>query len=144
MKKLFFIASAFIALSFASCKKDDNSTSTITTAQVNTTVASGTWRITYYWDTDHEETSNYSGVNFTFGSGNVLTAANTLLTLATGTWATGVDDSKVKLVLVFTTPANFLEISDDWEVTERTDTKIKLRDVSGGGGGTDYLTFEKN
>lgn len=35
-------------------------------------------------------------------------------------------------------------LSDDWDVLERTDTKIRLIDVSGGNGGTDYLTFEKN
>jgi hypothetical protein len=54
------------------------------------------------------------------------------------------DDSKVKLVLSFATPANFVEISDDWQVIERTDSRIKLQDLSGGNGGTDYLTFEKN
>ena len=62
----------------------------------------------------------------------------------TGTWSTGTDDSQVKLVLAFSTPAQFADISDDWHVTERTDTKITLQDVSGGNGGTDYLTFEKN
>ena len=46
--------------------------------------------------------------------------------------------------LNFSTPVSFIEISDDWNVIERTDTKIKLQDISGGNGGTDYLTFEKN
>jgi hypothetical protein len=48
------------------------------------------------------------------------------------------------LFLSFTTPANFAEISDDWQVTERTAARIKLQDLSGGNGGTDYLIFEKN
>ena len=38
----------------------------------------------------------------------------------------------------------FEELTDDWEITEKSATVIKLRDVSGGNGGTDYLTFTKN
>jgi hypothetical protein len=48
------------------------------------------------------------------------------------------------LVIGFASPASFVEISDDWEVIENTSTKIRLQDVSGGNGGTDLLTFEKN
>jgi hypothetical protein len=110
---------------------------------VSNTVTSGTWRITYYWDTDHEETSNYSGYSFTFATGGVLTAVKTGSTV-TGTWSTGTDDSKTELVIAFASPASFVEISDDWEVIENTSTKIRLQDVSGGNGGTDLLTFEKN
>jgi hypothetical protein len=46
--------------------------------------------------------------------------------------------------IAFTAPANFLELTYDWDIQSRTDTKIELIDVSGGNGGTDYLTFEKN
>jgi hypothetical protein len=125
------------------CSKDDDNSSSITPDNVSNTVTSGTWRITYYWDTDHEETSNYSGYSFTFATGGVLTAVKTGSTV-TGTWSTGTDDSKTELVIAFASPASFVEISDDWEVIENTSTKIRLQDVSGGNGGTDLLTFEKN
>ena len=125
------------------CSKDDDNSSSITPDNVSNTVTSGTWRITYYWDTDHEETSNYSGYSFTFATGGVLTAVKTGSTV-TGTWSTGTDDSKTELVIWFASPAVFVEISDDWEVIEKTSTKIRLQDVSGGNGGTDLLTFEKN
>ena len=47
--------------------------------------------------------------------------------------------------ILFTSPTNFSdELSDDWDILSRTDTKVELVDVSGGNGGTDYLTFEKN
>nr|WP_315147929.1 hypothetical protein [uncultured Flavobacterium sp.] len=46
--------------------------------------------------------------------------------------------------IAFASPATFLELTDDWEIIERTSTVIKLKDVSGGNGGTDYLTFTKN
>jgi hypothetical protein len=126
-----------------SCSKDDNSSSSITPGNVSNTVTSGTWRITYYWDTDHEETSNYNGYNFTFATGGILTAVKTGSTV-TGSWSTGMDDSKTELVIGFASPASFVEISDDWEVIENSPTKIRLQDVSGGNGGTDLLTFEKN
>ena len=143
MKKLVFILTASTLFLFVSCQKDDNSTPSISTTTVTNTVVSGSWKITYYWDTDHEETANYSGYNFVFGSGNILTATKTGSSLA-GTWSTLSDDSKIKLVLDFSTPASFIKISNDWHVIERTDTRIKLQDISGGNGGTDYLTFEKN
>ena len=130
-------------LFFSACKKDDNSSSTITTLTVTNTLSGGNWRISYYWDTDHEETSKFAQYTFTFGSSSVLTAVKGA-TIITGTWSTILDDSKTKLVLNFSSPASFSEISDDWHVIERTDTRIKLQDVSGGNGGTDYLTFEKN
>ena len=137
MKKIFALATVFIALGLTSCKKDEPSTSTITT------VSAGTWRVTYYWDTNRDETANFNGFNFTFGTSNLVSASNSLLTI-NGTWSIANDDSKIKLILAFTTNANFIEISDDWHVIERTETKIRLQDVSGGNGGTDYLTFEKN
>jgi hypothetical protein len=143
MKKIFALATVFIALGLTSCKKDEPSTSNITTSNVTTTVSAGTWRVTYYWDTNRDETANFNGFNFTFGTSNLVSASNSLLTI-NGTWSIANDDSKIKLILAFTTNANFIEISDDWHVIERTDTKIRLQDVSGGNGGTDYLTFEKN
>jgi hypothetical protein len=143
MKKIFALATVFIALGLTSCKKDELSTSTITTSNVTTTVSAGTWRVTYYWDTNRDETANFNGFNFTFAASNLVSASNSLLTI-NGTWSIANDDSKIKLILAFTTNANFIEISDDWHVIERTDTKIRLQDVSGGNGGTDYLTFEKN
>ncbi|HMJ48274.1 MAG TPA: hypothetical protein VK498_13160 [Ferruginibacter sp.] len=142
MKKTFFIIIATLGL-LGSCKKADNSSNSISPTIVTNTVISGSWRITYYWDTNHEETSSFSGYSFTFGNGNALIAVKGTSTI-TGTWTTGTDDSQTKLILSFSTPSSFMEISDDWHITEVTSTRIKLQDISGGNGGTDYLTFEKN
>ena len=32
--------------------------------------------------------------------------------------------------IAFTTPANFVDLTDDWDIVSRTDTKIQLIDVS--------------
>jgi len=141
MKKAYFIFIATLLL-FGSCNKKDDSSSTISPTVVTNIVVSGSWKITYYWDTNHDETSAFNGYSFTF-TGNVVTAVNGGSTV-TGTWTTGTDDSQTKLILGFSSPASFLEISDDWHITEVSNTRIKLQDVSGGNGGTDYLTFEKN
>lgn len=143
MKNIFFSAIALFLVAITGCNKDDDNLPSISPSNVSSTVVSGTWRITYYFDTDHEATSNFTGFKFTFGANGTLSATNDILT-RTGTWATGTDDSKTKLVLTFATPAEFENISEDWEVIERTDTKIRLQHVSGGNGGTDLLTFEKN
>ena len=36
------------------------------------------------------------------------------------------------------------ELNSDWHIIEQNSNTIKLEDVSGGNGGTDYLTFIKN
>lgn len=135
---------ALISLFFLSaCSNDDDDNSTITTGNVSSTLIDGSWRITYYWDNDRDETSDYNGYTFTFGNGSVITALRAGVPTL-GSWTTRIDDGKVKLDILFSSPADLIEISDDWEVTERTNTRIKLKDVSGGSGEIDYLTFEKN
>ncbi|MEO8769574.1 MAG: hypothetical protein ABI402_05800 [Ferruginibacter sp.] len=143
MKNPLFISIALMAVLFTSCNKHDDAVVPVSTNTVNNTVVSGTWRITYFWDNDQDETANYSGYAFTFGGGAVLTAGNGTSSV-TGTWTSGTDDSTVKLIISFSTPSSFVDLSDDWHVLSRTDTKITLQDVSGGNGGTDFLTFEKN
>jgi hypothetical protein len=139
--RLFFL----LLLAATACNQDDSTNSNQT--KVVDTVSSGTWRITYFYDTDKEETANFTGFNFTFGSSLTATKSSTTYT---GTWSVtdsnSSDDSMDDLHfnILFTAPPDFEDLSDDWDILEMTDTKIKLIDISGGNGGTDYLTFEKN
>lgn len=142
------LALLFLLNVASTCSNDDNSSSNNQT-QVSNTVTSGTWRITLYNDSGTVKTANYTGYNFTFGANNVLLASNSSNNY-NGTWSVtdsnSTDDSLSDLDfnILFTTPANFADLSDDWDIVSRTDNKIELIDVSGGNGGTDYLTFEKN
>ena len=147
MKKLFLIVVVMMLFGISSCSKDDSNPSASDT--VVSTVSVGTWKITYFFDTDKVETSNFSGYNFTFGSNNVLTASNGTNSY-NGSWSimnnNSNDDSlnDVDFTISFVSPADFEELSEDWNILSRTDSKIELKHVSGGNGGTDLLTFEKN
>jgi len=120
-----------------SCNKDDDNPSNNTQTNVQTNVQSGTWRITKFIDSGTDETNHFQGYNFTFNSSGVLNANNGTNNYD-GTWSitdsNSNDDSQDDLDFNI----NFnLFIS-------QSSTKIELIDVSGGNGGTDYLTFEKN
>jgi hypothetical protein len=140
MKKIqiSLLALAAIALTFAACKKDDP----IDLGQTPTIIQAGTWRITQFNEDGSDHTSHFTGYSFTFSNGGVVTATKDTSTV-TGTWSTGTDDSTPKFNLAFTA-TQFEELSDDWHIKTQADSKIELEDVSGGNGGTDLLTFEKN
>ncbi|NDP28450.1 MAG: hypothetical protein GZ087_13655 [Flavobacterium sp.] len=133
-----------------SCSSDSSSSNAVDPNPVINTVKNGTWKITFYENSGVNETTNFTGYNFIFGSNSVLTATNGANTYA-GTWSVTIDNSgddspsnDLDFNIAFATSANFSNLTDDWNILERTDTKIKLVHVSGGNGGTDYITFEKN
>lgn len=135
-------------LTFQLGAPDVNCTSQIqNTIQAN--VQSGTWRITFFEDSGNNETSNFTGFNFTFNSNGVLNANNGG-TDYSGTWSitdsNSNDDSldDLDFNIHFSLTNDFMDLNDDWDFISHSATKIELVDVSGGGGGTDYLTFEKN
>jgi hypothetical protein len=143
MKKILSITvlAIIVMIAFSSCKKDGNSTSA-QVAALNTTAVQGKWRVTYFADNGIDETIHFIGYEFQFNSNNTVTATKGGITVS-GTWASGNDDSAIKFILSFSSPVEFLDLNNDWHVTQQSSTKITLQDISGGGGGTDYLTFEK-
>ncbi|CAM3656114.1 hypothetical protein FLGE108171_08675 [Flavobacterium gelidilacus] len=152
--KLIPLLAMIFMLNVASmCSNDDdsNSSSNSDPVPVINTMSQGTWRITFYEDSGENHTNYFTGYNFTFGTSNVLTASNGV-DIYTGIWSVTNSDTNddspsndLDFNILFTSPTNFSdELSDDWDILSRTDTKVELVDVSGGNGGTDYLTFEKN
>lgn len=128
-----------------SCKKEDTKTKN----EIETNIVEGTWRISNFVDSGTNETSDFTGYNFTFSTDGKLTASNGTNTY-TGTWSitdsNSDDDSKDDLDfnIYFNLTNNFEDLNDDWDISSQSETKLELIDVSGGNGGTDYLTFEKN
>jgi hypothetical protein len=137
------ILGIFSLLLVLSCTKDN-----ISIAEVKSNVQTGTWRITKFIDSGKDETNYFTGYNFTFNSSGVLNANNGTNNY-NGTWSitdsNSNDDSPNDLDfnIYFNLTNKFLDLNDDWDFISQSSTKIELIDVSGGNGGTDYLTFEK-
>ena len=138
MKNIINISILALLMIVASCKKDDNSSST---SSINSTIQQGKWKVTSFIDSGNDETNHYSNYEFQFNSDGTVTAIKTG-SIVNGTWSNGNDDSQQKLYLTFST-IPFDELNDDWHITSQSASQIKLEDVSGGNGGTDHLTFEK-
>ena len=125
---------------FASCKKDEILENT--PESLSDTAMKGNWEISYFWDSDKDETYHFSGFNFTFNENGVLTASNGSDSY-TGTWSVRTSSSGLEMDISFSNPEDFTDLSDDWDVIEFAESSIELKDVSGGDGSVDYLTFMK-
>ena len=123
--------------------------------EIQSNVESGTWRVTSYIDSGEDETNDFNGFSFNFESNGTVTATNESVT-KTGTWSITDDDSNddsssssnddIDFNIFFQVPEtdDFEDLNDDWDIISHTNSRIELRDISGGDGSTDNLIFEKN
>ena len=115
---------------------------------IENNVKTGAWKITSFVDSGKDETNHFSGFTFTFGTNNIITSANGSVTY-TGTWSisdSNLNDDKPKDLafnILFNLTNDFESLNEDWQIVSQTSNRIELIHVSGGNGGTDYLTFEK-
>jgi hypothetical protein len=152
MRILNLMAGIAMLMAGVGCSDDDAASNVNGNANaITNNMKSGTWRITNYVDSGNNETADFTGYNFDFNDNGTLTASNGTNTYS-GSWLVTDSDSSdddddssdIDFNLVFTAPDSFADLTDDWDVVERSGTRVVLQDVSGGNGGTDYLTFEKN
>lgn len=101
----------------------------------------GQWFVSEYLDDGIDQTVDYNGYTLTFNAGSVVATNGT--NTFNGTWAVTSTGGDLDLILDFGTQIPFDEFNDDWDVLNFTNTIVELQDVSGGGGGTDNLTFQK-
>lgn len=103
-------------------------------------LTNGDWYVNYYFD-DTDETSDFADFLFNFASDNTAMATDSGGT-TNGTWSTSAgDETDLELNLNFGTNIPLDELAEDWDVLEVTNDIIRLKDVSGGDGSTDFLTF---
>jgi hypothetical protein len=141
MKKVMLIG--LILIGMISC--DDSVPSSQAKVLQTKKIAQGSeWRVTYFLDSDQDETSNFNEFTFAFGTNGEVTATNGISSY-TGSWSITSDGSSedIDFNITFLTPPNFEELTEDWQIISINDTRIELTHVSGGNGGTDFLTFEK-
>lgn len=150
-KMLFYVAVPVLASAMLSCSGDDDNASNPSgnTAEIVAAMKSGTWQITNFTEDNVNHTDDFAGYTFTFGNASNLVATNGSTTY-NGTWSVTEDNSDddssddIDFDIAFTSPADFAELTEDWDIVSRTATKVQLRHISGGDGGLDNLTFEKN
>lgn len=112
------------------------------TALVNA-LTNGDWYVTYFFD-DTDETTDFVDYVFNFASDNTATATD-MSGATNGSWSTtSGDDTELGLNLNFGAGIPLDELADDWDVLEVTNDIIRLKDVSGGDGSEDFLTFERD
>ncbi len=105
-------------------------------------LATGDWFITFYFN-DTDKTTNYNDYVFNFASDGTGIATNTNGS-TNGTWSTSSgNETLLELNLNFGTTIPLDELAEDWDVLEATNNIIRLKDVSGGDGSEDFLTFER-
>ncbi|MGB5275285.1 MAG: hypothetical protein WBN39_14615 [Flavobacteriaceae bacterium] len=154
LKDLLPIPIILISMVIASCSKEEsnatNETDPLDNDAIKSAMANGSWQISYYYDTDTEETAEFMGFVFTFNADGILNATDGNTALS-GAWSIEDSDNDTadtmddytEFNILFSSPPKFTDLSDDWEIKSYSANKIELIDVSGGNGGTDYLTFEK-
>ena len=143
-----------------SCNNDDNSNNSDNETSADQTieiVQSGTWRITSFIDSGNDETSDFNGYTFSFNTDGSLVAVNGNTTI-NGTWSVtdnssnsssdddgnSTDDDDFNIFFNVPADNDFEDLIDDWDFVSVSETTIALTGVSGGNGGTDFLTFERN
>jgi hypothetical protein len=144
--KNFLLPLALFCFALTACTKSDDGSSSSddnSSSSSNTPPAAGQWKITYFFD-KKDETSNYSGYTFEFGTAGSLKASNGSQSW-TGTWKTGYDDSKNKFLIDFSgsIPSALSELEEDWLILKKEDKLLHFEHTSGGNGDTDILKFEK-
>ena len=153
MKRFPFFLTMLIGLSalftLASCSNPSDDNADLQQTVVQNNVQAGEWRITSFIDSGKDETSHFNGFTFSFGSNGTLTSTNGSVNYS-GTWSltdsNSNDDSPhsdLDFNILFNLTNQFEDISEDWQIVSQSATRIELIHISGGNGGTDYLTFER-
>lgn len=152
MRHLKLFSTLLLALSalftMNSCSNSTDDSADLTPTVIQNNVQTGDWKITSYIDSGKDETNHFSGYFFTFNSNGTISATNGSVTNA-GTWSLTDSNSNddtpgvVDFTILFNLGNDFDSLSEDWQILSQTSKKIELKHVSGGNGGTDFLTFEK-
>lgn len=118
----------FSLLAVSCTGSDDDSLLTTTDITQIITQADG-WKVTWFWDKDKDETSDFEGYEFYFLESGTFEAVHSGNTVS-GTWQVeSSSDGSRRLVLNTSSDIKPLsEMNDDWIILKMTDSKIELKD----------------
>lgn len=85
------------------------------------------WHVSWFWDQDKDETSDFAGYDFYFKPNQVFETVRNG-TATSGTWKVTSDDGSQRLVLFISANKPLSELNDDWIIVESTENTIKLKD----------------
>jgi hypothetical protein len=137
---------ALFLVTLTSCNKSK------TQNNIQDDIQQGTWVVSSYLDNGNDETTDFTSFRFTFnqdGSLQVMDLLSSSTNQFTGQWSisdsNSSDDSidDLDFNITFNVGNKLDDLTDDWDIVSQSGTEIKLVDVSGGNGGTDYVTFTK-
>ncbi len=116
-----------VILLYSSCSK---STSSSLVNNVTPIVTNGTWQVSLFSERGVNETADFSGYSFTFQSDGKLMVQKGGASIKQGSWTE--DNSSGKLIINLGVKDNtnkpLGQLSDDWILTAKSDTKISLTD----------------
>ena len=145
------IALLMLVFIFMSCEKsNDMDNVAVNVNSVKATASSGIWMVTLFEEDGVNETNDFSGFDFDFNPDGTITAINGDTTI-TGSWSITTDDNDdddskdddIDFNIFFASPSNFSELTEDWDIVSYNDSRIELKDISGGDGSVDRLIFER-
>ena len=148
MKNLVYLC--VLIISFG-CGDDSDPAGNPKVEEVQDFVTNGKWQVGYFFNADKDETEKYSQYTFQFLPNGLLAASDGPASLSGG-WSVmhqsdSNDDSRdygdIDFNISFTSVPVLAELSEDWEIISASNTKIELRNISGGNGSIDLLTLQK-
>ncbi len=103
-------------------------------------LTSGTWFVSYYYHNE-DDTSQFSGYDFTFHANGTVTATDGNYYYP-GVWDVYLDGSQQMMNIDFS-DSEMGDLDDDWRLIDFTNMNVRLRQ-DGGGSDPDRLYFTKN
>ncbi len=126
------------------CDEDDDNDyndDDVDDSDLRQVLVDGLWEVTKFMD-EEDETAIFDGFVFDFLENGVVEVSKNGQGYR-GEWTTYGDEGTLELELFFGDEYPLAEIVDDWDLIEFDGNIIKLKDISGGDGSVEYLTFER-
>ncbi len=133
----FFLAVVTL-IAISSCQKHTDEDSHWNIEKV---MEEGQWKLTLYLHNGVDETANLAAFVFDYNAGAI--AANDNGLGVTGTYSAGPSDSNPTFNISFSDTTVLGDISGEWDVVEKSETKVRLQKSSLVQNTPDELVFKK-